>query len=112
MRKPIDAKLVEKLARYGLADHEIADCIGVAESTLRARARAALAKGRAYLRLSLRRRQLRAAAKGSVPMLIWLGKQYLGQRDQPVSEQGDAAGPPRVIRIVERADDGYASGQA
>ena len=35
MRKPIDAKLVEKLARYGLADHEIADCIGVAESTLR-----------------------------------------------------------------------------
>lgn len=32
-------------------------------------------------KVSLRRRQFRAAQDGNVTMLIWLGKQYLGQAD-------------------------------
>lgn len=32
--------------------------------------------------ISLRRMQKKKAMDGSVPMLIWLGKQYLGQRDR------------------------------
>lgn len=32
-------------------------------------------------KVSLRRLQFRKAEEGSVPMLIWLGKQYLGQKD-------------------------------
>lgn len=32
---------------------------------------------------SLRRMQWHACAKGSVPMLIWLGKQLLGQKENP-----------------------------
>jgi hypothetical protein len=31
---------------------------------------------------SLRRKQLQVAMSGSVPMLIWLGKQLLGQTDR------------------------------
>ncbi len=30
----------------------------------------------------LRERQIDIAMNGSVPLLIWLGKQYLGQRDK------------------------------
>lgn len=32
-------------------------------------------------RMSLRRHQFRVAEKGNVTMLIWLGKQYLGQKE-------------------------------
>lgn len=33
-------------------------------------------------RASLRRQQFAAAKDGSVPMMIWLGKQYLGQKEK------------------------------
>ena len=33
-------------------------------------------------KMSLRRKQYEVAQSGSVPMLIWLGKQYLGQSDK------------------------------
>ena len=36
--------------------------------------------------ISLRRLQYQAAEKGSTAMLIWLGKQYLGQKDKHESE--------------------------
>jgi hypothetical protein len=34
-------------------------------------------------KLSLRRKQFEMALDGSVPMAIWMGKQTLGQREQP-----------------------------
>ncbi len=37
-------------------------------------------------KMSLRRYQWRAAQKGNTTMLVWLGKQYLGQRDVPKEE--------------------------
>ena len=36
---------------------------------------------------SLRRHQFDLAKKGNAAMLIWLGKQYLGQSDKPITEQ-------------------------
>lgn len=39
--------------------------------------------------LSLKRAQWKSAMGGSVPMQIWLGKNMLGQRDQP--EQSESA---------------------
>jgi hypothetical protein len=37
-------------------------------------------------KVSLRRKQFETAMKGSVPMLIFLGKQHLGQRDIPLED--------------------------
>lgn len=37
-------------------------------------------------KISVRRDQFRAAESGNVTMLIWLGKQYLGQKEQSVLE--------------------------
>lgn len=39
-------------------------------------------KGQALLKASLRRKQIAVAMTGSVAMLIWLGKQHLGQQEK------------------------------
>ena len=41
-------------------------------------------KGQSELRSKLSEAQIRVALEGNVTMLIWLGKQYLGQRDNAV----------------------------
>lgn len=78
----IDLKMVRTLAGYGCTQEEIAHACGIAESTLRSRAKAQLDEGYADIRCSLRRWQYAKAREGSVPMLIWLGKQFLGQKDK------------------------------
>jgi hypothetical protein len=40
-------------------------------------------------KMSLRRYQWAAAKKGNTAILIWLGKQYLGQRDTPKEEESN-----------------------
>jgi DNA-binding MurR/RpiR family transcriptional regulator len=74
--------LVQSLARIGCTLAEIASIAGVSEATLKRRARNEIDKGYDEMRMSLRRWQYEKAKEGSVPMLIWLGKQYLGQRDK------------------------------
>jgi hypothetical protein len=83
-RRTIDFKIVEALASKGCSDSEIAALVGCAESTLQTRARASLGRGRATMKLNLRAKQVALATggKGNVTMLIWLGKQLLGQSDK------------------------------
>jgi transcription initiation factor TFIIIB Brf1 subunit/transcription initiation factor TFIIB len=85
-RKKIDisGKEVEKLASYGLTNTEIAEFFGVNESTIRRRFADFLTKGRATAKMKLRRKQMQVALAGNVSMLIWLGKQILGQKESPV----------------------------
>lgn len=78
----IDALQVEKLASIGAKNNEIADFYNCSTDTIERRFAAELTKGRANLRLSLRRWQLKAAEKGNAAMLIWLGKQLLEQSDK------------------------------
>jgi len=78
----IDPKLVQDLAAIGCKTTEIATIIGVSVDTLDRRFAGELEKGRSNLRASLRRWQIEAAKKGNVAMLIWLGKQLLGQTEK------------------------------
>lgn len=95
--KKIDHELVECLAAIGCTDREIAMISGTSEATVQRRCRRALDQGRARLRRSLRRKQVQLALKGNVKMLIWLGKQYLDQRDrQDVAHSGEE------LKVVER----------
>jgi len=55
-------------------------------------------KGREQGKQILRSLQNKAASNGNVTMLIWLGKQYLGQRETPEIE---TVIPDRVIEFVE-----------
>lgn len=79
----IDFKLVKRLAKIHCTQQEIADSLGCSTDTL-VRSdifcdiyKKAIAEGK----MSLRRLQWKAAVAGNNTMLIWLGKQNLGQRD-------------------------------
>ena len=73
---------IEKLASYGLNNKEIAEALGYDDSTLARNFEKNLIKGRAMLKEKLKRKQIAVALQGNVVMLIWLGKQYLGQAER------------------------------
>ena len=82
----IDTEEVQKLAKYGMTNVEIADFFGCDESLIRKSYSEYLTKGRAKMKLRLRQLQWKSAEKLNAVMLIWLGKQMLGQSDIPVGE--------------------------
>ena len=78
----IDPLQVEKLAGYGCTNTEIAGVYGCSADLIDKSYSEFLTKGRANLKKRLRKAQLDAALSGNSPMLIWLGKQMLGQVDR------------------------------
>ena len=82
----IDTEEIRKLAKYGMTNVEIADFFGCDESLIRKSYYEYLTKGRAEMKLRLRQLQFKSAEKLNAVMLIWLGKQMLGQSDIPVGE--------------------------
>jgi hypothetical protein len=98
--KKVDPKLVQDLAALGCKTTEIASVTGVSVDTLDRRFADEMAKGRDNLRVSLRRWQLEAAKKGNVTMLIWLGKQLLGQSDK-IEQLTEVAAAPGFKLVVE-----------
>ena len=82
----LDPELIEKMASWGAKIVEIADYFGCSTDTINRRCAAELTKGRANLQMNLRQWQLKSASQGNVAMLIWLGKQMLGQQDRSIIE--------------------------
>lgn len=101
-KKDIDPKQVEALASILCTDEEIADVLKCSSDTLTRRFRAELDQGRNMGRASLRRQQWEQAKHGNATMLVWLGKQWLGQRDKTDTEISGAGGGPVEITRVER----------
>ena len=80
-------KLIENLGRIMCTEEDIAIILGTTRETLFSKEneplfKEAYKKGQANARQSLRRKQYEVAMKGNVSMLIWLGKQWLGQTDK------------------------------
>ena len=82
----IKGEEVQKLSKFGMTNVEIADFFGCDESLIRKSYSEYLTKGRAEMKLRLRQLQWKSAEKGNAVMLIWLGKQILGQSDIPIGE--------------------------
>ena len=82
----IKGEEVQKLSKFGMTNIEIADFFGCDESLIRKSYSEYLTKGRAEMKLRLRQLQWKSAEKGNAVMLIWLGKQMLGQSDIPIGE--------------------------
>ena len=78
----IDKDQVEKLAALGCTNSEIASFFGCEDSLISKSYSRNVTKGKERGKTRLRQMQWRSAEKGSVPMLIWLGKQVLGQSDK------------------------------
>jgi len=80
--KELSEKTIFSLAQVGCTEEEIALHLGCSVDTIQRRYAAVLKKGRAELRMSLRRSQVKKALEGDNTMLIWLGKIILGQKEE------------------------------
>lgn len=87
-RKKINPEQVEKLAAIHCTNEEIAAVLDCSADTLERRFAGAIKKGKAKGRASLRRVQWEAAQKGNATMMVWLGKQTLGQTDKIEQDKG------------------------
>ncbi len=85
-RTQIDLTVVEKLGQLQCTYSECATFLSIPEGTLKRRKdfRTAYKKGAESGKISLRRSQFKLAEKNAA-MAIWLGKQYLGQKEQGLS---------------------------
>jgi len=94
----IDEDQVEEMAAIGCTVAEIAGIVGCSPRTVERRAAAPVARGRVRLNISLRRRQIEMAMSGNASLLIWLGKQLLGQR-----EKADTTVRGEIVTVEEIA---------
>lgn len=107
-RLEFDLKQVEQLAAIQCTDGEIAAVLNCSRDTiLRRKAEnsdfaAAIEKGRESGKASLRRMQWRAANAGNTGMLVWLGKQYLGQTDKQNLKHGADAPLKFTFKIGDK----------
>jgi hypothetical protein len=84
-KKVVPPNDVERLAQMGCKDSEIAEWFGIDENTLRYNFSVELLKGKLALSQSLRQAQIRLAMSGNATMLIWLGKNILGQSEAGIN---------------------------
>ena len=78
----VDPRLVETLAGIGCTLAEIAAACNCNRDTIADNFSAEIEKGRENGKTRLRKKQIEVALAGNVSMLIWLGKQMLGQAEK------------------------------
>lgn len=105
----ISLALVERAASIGCTDDEIAAVLGIHRDTFYARKAnepeigEVIQRGRAGGKSTLRRLQWHGAKAGNPTMLIWLGKQMLGQRDN-VEVTGPDGGAIKIEDVTTPLD--------
>jgi hypothetical protein len=85
--RDIDKNMVWKLATMMCSYKEIGDIFGLGESTVRRHFGSLIEQAYSIGRRSLRRAQFQKALEGDTRMLIFLGKQYLQQKDTPTETE-------------------------
>ena len=83
-RKQLNVKTIETLAMRMVPVADMALILDCSKRTLEVRYLAVIEQGRAKARKSLLSTQFSVAMGGNVAMLIWLGKQCLGQKDRQI----------------------------
>lgn len=99
----ITAAKVESLAALGMNGVEIAAYFGTSKSTISRKYSGIIEKGRERLKVTLRQAQIKEALGGSVVMLIWLGKQMLGQADK-VESKTELSGEVKSVTGLSSTD--------
>ena len=97
-KKEIDKELFEDLCKILCTKDEICNILNVDEKTLTKWCKKIYREGFSdiYKKLtddgksSLRRAQYKAALSGNATMLVWMGKQFLGQTDKVIAENPES----------------------
>lgn len=82
-KRVVTEEQVRSLALLHCTLQEIADIVGVRPDTLSNHFSATVAKAKSEAKSQLRKAQWKLALSGNATMQIWLGKNILGQTDQP-----------------------------
>lgn len=89
----INPSQVTLLAQWHCTTEEIGHFFGVSKDTIERRFRRELQTGKAASKVTLRQKQYDLAKSGDKTMLIWLGKQWLGQNDKLAVKDTRGSGP-------------------
>lgn len=113
-RKPVDQEQVAKLMSIQCTEDEICGFFGIHSDTLLRRIKEWGYTGFTDMykkhsqdgKISLRRSQFKVANgdeknKPNVTMLIWLGKQYLGQKELPQFANFTPTDDPQTLKLVD-----------
>jgi hypothetical protein len=97
-RIELDEEQILKLAQGGMTDEEMSNFFDVSRDTIQ-NFRAVIKQGRSNLSQSIKRTQLQVALQErDKTMLIWVGKQYCGQKDKAFNEiEGKGIAPAQQI---------------
>jgi len=103
---PIDTDALEKLAMLHCTGPEVAAFFECNQSTISRRLakeplKSVWERGWAKGNISIRRQQMQRAEAGDKTMLIWLGKQWLGQKDSPLADDERHDELRRFLDIME-----------
>jgi hypothetical protein len=101
-RKNVDPLQVIALASKALTQEEIAASLAVSDDTISRRFANEVELGRKLCNASLRRKQFNVAMTGDTRMLIWLGQQRLGQKDQ--ADSNHLSLNVQIVNLIERPD--------
>lgn len=95
---------IRDLASEAAPVKEICRAIGCSESTFYANETAmqAFHDGQNDMRISLRHWQFLQAKAGNTTMLIWLGRNMLGQKEQPTVAAADSPEDDALTRSLEK----------
>lgn len=112
-RKEVDMEKLAKLAQLPIRAEDIGYVLGVSTDTLSRRIKEAhgctfaeyLEQKRATIRYNLMAKQFEVALKGDKTMLIWLGKQYLGQSDKQDVKTHDAGSDALAAEVKVLSDE-------
>lgn len=105
----VNERQIEALASIGCTMSEIAAVAEVSVDTLERRFAEVIKRGREKCKASIRRKQIEVAMSGQPAMLIWLGKQILGQREvvETINEHKVVEDPAlqaqRVLNLLQSA---------
>jgi hypothetical protein len=82
--KEVDEELLYNLARLGVSKVDCARALKIRPEHLsrEGKLQEIYEEGRDNIKVSLRRKQIELALDGSIPLLIFLGKNLLGQSDK------------------------------
>jgi AraC-like DNA-binding protein len=103
--KELDWKVLDAILQYGAKLIDCAEILGLSDDTVQRKIKAEYGctfseyrdSKMSRTRVKLMQKQIEVALSGNVPMLIWTGKQYLGQTDKAESSMSIESTQPIVL---------------
>lgn len=103
-RKEVDEKIIIDRMANGATTEGLAADLGIGLTTLEDNFRVSIRKGRALRNTRLREAQFEKAMGGHAGMMVWLGKQFLGQSDKVETRDTTDTGRTAMLEALAQME--------